>query len=273
MFESPAKVLVNTVNTVGVMGKGVALEFKRRYPDMFESYKKICEAKQLDVGKLYLWKKSEKWILLFPTKKNWRNPSKLEYIELGLSKLAQNWDRLESNSIAFPRLGCGNGGLNWDDVRPLMEKYLGNLPMQIYIYVDNYIDPIPEHRNVTEMEKWLNGENGRSGYEAFKLKLHNFVQNEKEILLPNGDKCTVSEEDEIINIGDTSLEEQQVCEMWNWIRDVGILKVEDLPSSYSTVALPFLEIMRKLEYITNVFISKDGIHFTKYPNAFQYIAD
>jgi len=68
IFESPAKVLVNTV---GVMGKGVALEFKRRYPDMFESYKKICEAKQLDVGKLYLWKKSEKWILLFPTKKNW----------------------------------------------------------------------------------------------------------------------------------------------------------------------------------------------------------
>lgn len=190
-----------------------------------------------------------------------------------MSKLAQNWDRLESNSIAFPRLGCGNGGLNWDDVRPLMEKYLGNLPMQIYIYVDNYIDPIPEHRNVTEMEKWLNGENGRSGYEAFKLKLHNFVQNEKEILLPNGDKCTVSEEDEIINIGDISLEEQQVCEIWNWIRDVGILKVEDLPSSYSTVALPFLEIMRKLEYIKNVFISKDGIHFTKYPNAFQYIAD
>lgn len=70
IFESPAKVLVNTVNTVGVMGKGVALEFKRRYPDMFESYKKICEAKQLDVGKLYLCKKSEKWILLFPTKKN-----------------------------------------------------------------------------------------------------------------------------------------------------------------------------------------------------------
>jgi len=58
---------------------------------------------------------------------------KLEYIELELSKLAQNWDRLESNSIAFPRLGCGNGGLNWDDVRLLMEKYLGNLPMQIYI--------------------------------------------------------------------------------------------------------------------------------------------
>lgn len=68
----------------------------------------------------------------------------------------------------------------------------------------------------------------------------NFVQNEKEILLSNGDKCTVSEEDEIINIGDISLEEQQVCEIWNWIRDVGILKVEDLPSSYSIINFHFL---------------------------------
>ena len=154
IFNSPAKVLVNTVNTVGVMGKGVALEYKKRYPDMFECYKGLCEMKQLDIGNLYLWKKSEKWVLLFPTKKHWRNPSKLDYIEKGLKKFEENWDKVGSNTIAFPRLGCGNGGLDWTDVKPLMEKYLGKLPMQIFVYVDNYEDPIPEHKNVTEMEKW-----------------------------------------------------------------------------------------------------------------------
>lgn len=92
----------------------------------------------LEPGKLYLWRKSEKWILLFPTKVHWRNPSKLEYIELGLKKFVDNWKKLGINSIAFPRLGCGNDNLNWNDVRPLMEKYLKDLPIDVYIYVDNY---------------------------------------------------------------------------------------------------------------------------------------
>ena len=273
IFNSPAKVLVNNVNTVGVMGKGVALEYKKRYPDMFECYKGLCEMKQLDIGNLYLWKKSEKWILLFPTKKHWRNPSKLEYIEKGLKKFQENWDKIGSNSIAFPRLGCGNGGLDWADVKPLMEKYMEKLPMQIFIYVDNYEDPIPEHKDVTEMEKWLAGEMGLTGYEAFKVRLKNFVA-EKHILdMPNGDTYKLTEESGLINIGDIGLDDRQICEIWNWIRDAGIVKPEDLPFEYRNISEVFLEIMRRLEYVANVFVSKDGIHFTQYPNAFQYVAD
>lgn len=271
IFNSPAKILVNTVNTVGVMGKGVALEYKKRYPDMFECYKKICETKQLDVGKLYLWKKSEKWVLLFPTKKHWRNPSKIEYIEKGLIKFSENWDKLGSNSIAFPRLGCGNGGLDWKDVRPLMEKYLGNLPLQIFVYVDNYEEPVPEHKNITEMERWLTGEKELVGYEAFKIRFRNYILKEKKLEMPDGSEYELSEQNGLINIGDITLEENQVCEIWNWIRDVGIVKPEELPFEYSYVAKAFLEIMRKLEYVVNVFVSKDGINFTKYPNAFQYV--
>ncbi len=135
IFSSQAQVLVNPVNTVGVMGKGLALQFKSRYPEMFAYYQRMCRGQLLDVGKLCLWKSPEKWILLFPTKKHWRDPSKLEYIESGLRKLAENYERLRIESVAFPKLGCGNGGLEWDDVKPLMEKYLGSLPICIDVYV------------------------------------------------------------------------------------------------------------------------------------------
>ena len=90
LLSSPAQVQVNTVNVVGVMGKGIALQFKNKYPEMFKSYRQICEKHLFDVGNLYLWKSSKKWVLLFPTKKHWRNPSKIEYIESGLKKFVEN---------------------------------------------------------------------------------------------------------------------------------------------------------------------------------------
>ena len=155
IFESPAQVIVNTVNTVGVMGKGLALSFKQRYPDMFESYKTVCEKHQLTIGKLMLFYKPDHWILLFPTKENWRNPSKLEYIEKGLLKFVQTYAQKNINSIAFPRLGCGNGELDWNDVKPLMEKYLKNLPIDIYIYLGNRQDTVPEHKETKKTLDWL----------------------------------------------------------------------------------------------------------------------
>jgi O-acetyl-ADP-ribose deacetylase (regulator of RNase III) len=127
--------LVNPVNTAGVMGRGIALEFKNRYPEMFKTYQKKCENKSIDIGKLFLWNKEEKWVLLFPTKQHWRYPSQIGYIEEGLKKFANIYDKLGIESIAFPRLGCGNGGLDWNEVRPIMEKYLKNLPIHIYIYI------------------------------------------------------------------------------------------------------------------------------------------
>lgn len=100
----------------------------------------------------------------------------MEYIETELQKFVANWDKLGADSIAFPRLGCGNGGLDWNDVRPLMEKYLKNIPLQIYIYVDNYKDPQPEHYQISEIERWLNGENDIEGYEKFKHQLQDILK-------------------------------------------------------------------------------------------------
>lgn len=133
IFDSPAQVIVNTVNTVGVMGKGLALSFKNRYPDMFERYKKVCEEGNFRIGNLMLFYYPDHWLMLFPTKENWRNPSKLEYIEKGLQKFVDTYSDKRINSIAFPKLGCGNGDLDWNDVKPLMEKHLRNLPITIYI--------------------------------------------------------------------------------------------------------------------------------------------
>ncbi len=155
IFESPAQVIVNTVNTVGVMGKGLALSFKKRYPDMFERYKSVCEKGLLTTGKLMLFYEADYWILLFPTKEHWRNPSKLAYIESGLQKFVQTYAQKGITSIAFPRLGCGNGELKWEEVRPIMEKYLKDLPITVYIYLGTHPDAEPEHKTPKKTIDWL----------------------------------------------------------------------------------------------------------------------
>lgn len=155
IFTSPAQVIVNAVNTVGVMGKGIALEFKKRYPQMFEVYKNACEKRKFTIGKLMLISASDHMILLFPTKENWRYPSKLSYIEQGLKRFSDKYAERGITSIAFPKLGCGNGELSWDDVKPLMERYLKSLPIDIYIYLKNGITEEPEHKRTKEMQSWL----------------------------------------------------------------------------------------------------------------------
>lgn len=275
MFNSPAKILVNTVNTVGVMGKGVALEFKNRYPEMFCRYKQLCEDKTLNIGTLYLWKKEKKWVLLFPTKEHWRNPSRLEYIEEGLKKFAQNWDKLGADSIAFPRLGCGNGGLDWRDVQPLMEKYLKNIPMQIYIYVDKYVDPLPEHMQVSEIEQWLNGENELEGYEKFWRKLRNRLTHDQSILLDNGINVNVDVTEDGLVINEENkieIKSEELCVFWNYVRDVGVLLESEIPLEFQSFANVILKLMKSLQYIEAVIVSQNGMNFAGTSNAYQFVA-
>lgn len=158
LFASPAQVLVNTVNTEGVMGKGIALKFKQIYPDMFSRYQELCEQGKIDVGVLWVYKTSHKWVLNFPTKKFWRQPSRLEYIETGLQKLKQEFNELNIHSIAFPALGCGNGELEWETVRPIMEFHLKGLPANIFVHPPQTESEFPEHRNQAEITKWLRSE-------------------------------------------------------------------------------------------------------------------
>lgn len=145
IFESPAQTLVNTVNCVGVMGKGLAQAFRDREPDMYAAYKRICDQKALTPGKLWLWRGRGSWVLNFPTKIHWRNPSKLEWIEDGLAKFVSAYEAQGITEISFPLLGCGNGGLDWEDVRPVMEHYLSQVSIPVYIH-DHTVDVgLPEH--------------------------------------------------------------------------------------------------------------------------------
>lgn len=137
VFNAPVKTLVNTVNCSGVMGAGIALEFKLRFPEMFDDYVKKCESKQIKIGVLHIYKYSEKlWIMNFPTKIHWRFPSKLEWIEQGLKYFAENYEKVNIESIAFPKLGTYNGGLDWNEVRLLMERYLKDVNLPVYICLD-----------------------------------------------------------------------------------------------------------------------------------------
>jgi hypothetical protein len=134
------------------MGKGIASEFKARQPEMFDAYKRICGRHLLEPGKLWLWKGTDFWTLNFPTKKHWRNPSRVEWIEAGLRKFVLHYKSLGIDEISFPRLGCGNGGLDWHEVRPLMERYLAPLPIQVYIH-DYMVDVgLPEHMEAVAQE-------------------------------------------------------------------------------------------------------------------------
>jgi O-acetyl-ADP-ribose deacetylase (regulator of RNase III) len=138
ILKAKTQVVVNTVNCEGFMGKGLALQFKKNYPEMFKEYKQRCAQGKVTIGKLHLYKNSFRyWILNFPTKAHWRQKSKLDYIQMGLEEFKNRYQEWGITSIAFPRLGCQQGGLDWNDVKPLMEKYLDNLhglKVQIYSY-------------------------------------------------------------------------------------------------------------------------------------------
>ncbi|MBI1349404.1 Appr-1-p processing protein [bacterium] len=126
LLEAEAEALVNTVNCVGVMGKGIALQFKQAFPDNFRAYEKACRAKEIVPGKVFVFETGQlanpRFIINFPTKRHWRGNSRIEDIATGLDALIQEIDRLGISSIAVPPLGCGNGGLAWSEVRPLIEN-------------------------------------------------------------------------------------------------------------------------------------------------------
>lgn len=135
LFASQAQVLVNTVNCVGIMGKGVAQEFKKRYPAMFKDYVSRCEDSQVRIGEPYLYRYVVgAWVLNFPTKRHWRSASRVADIESGLDHLVAHLDEWGIRSLALPPLGCGNGGLSWEEVGPLIYRKLAHLPVEVEVY-------------------------------------------------------------------------------------------------------------------------------------------
>ncbi|WP_299051729.1 macro domain-containing protein [uncultured Polaribacter sp.] len=131
LFEAQTEAIVNTVNIVGVMGKGIALQFKQRFPENYLIYKKACDSKELQTGQLLITESSSlffKYIINFPTKQHWRNPSKYEYVEQGLDVLIDEIKKRNIKSVALPPLGAGNGKLEWEKVKTILNDKLQALP-------------------------------------------------------------------------------------------------------------------------------------------------
>lgn len=148
LLEDSAEAYVNTVNTVGVMGKGIALQFKQAFPEVFKQYEKACKKGLIQVGNMHVTEvvgfASPRYVINFPTKEHWRNPSKLEYIEEGLKDLVRVVKDLKIQSIALPPLGCGNGGLDWRQVRPMIVEAFQTLDVTVHLYEPAGAPPLEE---------------------------------------------------------------------------------------------------------------------------------
>lgn len=261
LFTSPAKVLVNTVNTVGVMGKGIAYDFKRIYPEMFEQYQYYCKNGIFDIGMLWLYRTSHKWILNFPTKKHWRNKSKVEYIVAGLEKFANTYDSKGIVSISFPMLGCGNGELDWESqVQPVMEEYLRQLPIEIYIHLykpDSTF--VPEHRNIKKMKKWLRSEPRFLPFVEFwddilrlantNLEFATFDGRGRFAVTPDlfGQGLIFNYDAQPFHIHRDAFEQ-----LWAQIRPTGYYPVRDLTFHDSTVDLIVASFLQRLSYVSPI---------------------
>ena len=138
LLDASAEALVNTVNEVGVMGKGIALMFRERFPENTRAYVAACKRKQVAVGRMFVTETGElfpRWIINFPTKKHWRDPSQLEWVRTGLEDLVRVIRERGVQSLAVPALGCGNGGLSWTDVRRLIESAFAGIPeLDVLVY-------------------------------------------------------------------------------------------------------------------------------------------
>lgn len=169
IFESKAQTIVNTVNCIGVMGKGIALEFKMKFPEMFRDYEERCKNGDVKLGRPYLYKTLvHPWILNFPTKDHWRSVSNLKSIITGLKFLKAYYKEWDIKSIAFPPLGCGYGQLEWRIVGPTLYRYLNDFDIDVELYtpyntpheelLENFLANNKENHTIANMPepKWIN---------------------------------------------------------------------------------------------------------------------
>ncbi|MCF6751739.1 macro domain-containing protein [Stutzerimonas degradans] len=146
IFRSNAQTCVNTINCVGVMGAGIAFEYRLRYPEMFKQYRALCEQGQIDIGKLWIYKSPDRWVLNFPTKRHWRQSSEEGFLHAGLEKFMNTYQARGITSVAFPLLGAQMGGITAERSLEIMFEHLGQcaIPVEIYRYRSDAPDDLYE---------------------------------------------------------------------------------------------------------------------------------
>ncbi len=284
LFESPAQALVNTVNTFGAMGKGIAAVFKDFYPDMYQHYRQLCKAGSFDVGMLYIYRTPNKIIVNFPTKRHWRQRSRVEYIEAGLQKFVSRYEDYGISSVSFPQLGCGHGELDWDSqVQPMMERHLRKVAIPVYIHLyPKSPDFVPERLDVDyarHMRKrqrisvdrvWRDLSSivscdSAEGYQVTLFSPHVTMDEEHVCFRPHsGESVILSRED--------------LEDLWNTLRVRGTIGEEDVPQPVREGGASewLLELLKRLDYVQPVKLGRnstdpdtEGLRYDPHPESAQ----
>ncbi len=289
LFYSPARTLVNPVNTVGTMGTGLSYDFKRFFPEMYEAYREACQDDQLAVGQLLLYKTAHKWVLNFPTKRHYRAAAALEHIEMGLQKFASIYAEAGVTAVSFPKLGAEDDGLDWDAVRPRMEAYLKPLPLMVYIHLGlREDDPLPapvESRSTRAMRSWLNTlprvvsfeefwgdlvKAGRSrdgwqsvdGFRSFRVIVTEARGRQRRSL-----KIAPKRGDSIF------LPETQLRDLWQYVQRAGYVLPQNLPAGLEEQAAYLVTLLAALPYFRLVHLAAAddvpvvGLHYIPPPSS------
>ena len=268
IFDSPAQTLVNAVNTVGVMGKGIASEYKRLYPDMYERYRSFCKRGEFETGQLYIYRTANKWILNFPTREHWRNPSRLEWIEAGLKKFVSTYSDQGVTSISFPQLGTGNGGLDWAIVRPLKEDHLRNLSIPVYIHLAAPPrDFIPEHLKGKELARHraeFSSPRTEISFDVFRTDLVALLGvNDPGLItsqiedgeLPDYPPIPVSLDSQ----EDVLVAQEDLLDLWNSLIVRGSVRAQDFPGTLHSISEDLVHRLVALDYIEPfLFVADNG---------------
>ena len=201
IFTSQCQTIVNTINCVGVMGAGIAYEFRLRYPDMYVKYLDLCEQGELKIGRLWIYKTQDKWVLNFPTKDHWKNETKPSYLEEGLTKFVNTYKEKNITSIAFPLLGAQNGGLSQEESLSIMERYLSQCDIDIEIYK---YDPSAYDELFLKFKEYIDKYSDEVLYKSSGLRI-DFFKKIREGIVDNDIK-TISQLLSIKGIGQKTLE-------------------------------------------------------------------
>jgi hypothetical protein len=276
---------------------------------MFRQYQQFCESKQLTIGKLWLYKTPNKWVLNFPTKEHWRNPSRVDYIEKGLKKFVEVYAAQGIASVAFPRIGCGHGELDWRVVEPLMNRYLRDLPIDVFVYSRPRPSAVPEHRDVEGMIKWLRSEPQSLPFSHVWEDLARIAKEGPRPRLASGEEFSFSVNDEDIRVGlatcpqvvrvgvikrllnlmsgvtgakprlvssdQISIPREALLDLWQGLRLSGFVEARTMPDGLDRVADHLLPILSQLDYIRPVSLvagSQTGTPtpgLRLYPQAFK----
>ncbi len=261
LFQSPTRVLVNPVNTSGVMGKGIPGMFKRLYPEMFEAYRALCERQAFEIGHLWLYRTAHKWILNLPTKTHWRASAKIETIEMGLQKFASVYAEMGITAVSFPAF---SDGLRWDDeVRPLMEAYLDPLPVAVYIHM---YDPDTAQHTRT-LAAWLHGKPSDISFDK--------VWRDLARILRQGNTFETTATGELFHAaldnrprsrsltlhtaaGDFYYSEMLLADLWSYVRGAGYCLPQNLPGGLDASADYIIPVFTTLDYVRPVKLYTAG---------------